>query len=81
MYSRCTRCKTHLGRNEVLEAFPVGRRMAFDPFKGRLWVLCPYCRSWNLAPILERWEAVEALERPLSELRRSGCPWPKPGLA
>jgi hypothetical protein len=63
MYSRCTSCKTDLGRNEVLEAFPIGRRVAFDPFKGRLWVLCPYCRTWNLAPLHERWEAVEALER------------------
>jgi len=63
MYSHCTSCKTDLGGNEVLEAFPVGRRIAFDPYKGRLWVLCSYCRSWNLAPLHDRWEAVEALER------------------
>jgi hypothetical protein len=47
----------------VLKPFPVGRRIAFDPHRGRLWVLCSACRSWNLAPLEERWEAVEAAER------------------
>jgi len=47
----------------VLEAFPVGERIAFDLARGRLWALCPRCRSWNLAPLEERWEAVEAAER------------------
>ncbi|MBA3560186.1 MAG: hypothetical protein H0W30_16475 [Gemmatimonadaceae bacterium] len=37
--------------------------MAFDPAKGRLWVICPRCTRWNLVPIEERWEAVEACER------------------
>jgi hypothetical protein len=40
----------------------VGRRLAFDLERGRLWVLCPRCRAWNLAPIEERWEAVEEAE-------------------
>jgi hypothetical protein len=63
MYSACISCKNELGTNEVLEQFPVGRRLAFDPYRGRLWVLCPDCRSWNLAPLEERWEAVEGAER------------------
>jgi hypothetical protein len=42
---------------------PVGRRLAFDPSKGRLWVICPRCRGWNLVPLLERWEALEEAER------------------
>jgi hypothetical protein len=41
----------------------VGRRLAFDTEKGRLWVLCARCRSWNLAHLEERWEAVEEAER------------------
>jgi hypothetical protein len=63
MYSTCISCNADLGRNESIEAFPVGRRVAFDSSTGRLWVLCRRCRRWNLAPIEERWEAVEAGER------------------
>lgn len=63
MYSTCLSCRAPLGRNELLERFPVSRRVAFDPAKGRLWALCRRCRSWNLAPIEERWEAVEDAER------------------
>ena len=56
-------CKKPLGSNEVVEAFPVGRRLAFDPAKGRLWVVCRNCERWNLTPLEERWEAVETCER------------------
>ena len=56
-------CKKPLGSNEVVEAFPVGRRLAFDPSKGRLWVVCRSCERWNLTPLEERWEAVETCER------------------
>ncbi len=63
MYATCIFCSTRLGTNEVIEEFPVGRRLAFDPRKGRLWALCPRCRQWNLSPIEERWEALESLER------------------
>jgi len=63
MYSTCLFCNGALGRNEVLETFPVGRRIAFDPAKGRLWVICRKCERWNLSPLEERWEAFEACER------------------
>ena len=56
-------CNRPLGSNEVLESFPVGRRLAFDAAKGRLWVVCIKCRRWNLTPLEERWEAVEDCER------------------
>ncbi len=56
-------CKKLLGSNEVVEPFPVGRRLAFDPAKGRLWVVCRSCERWNLTPLEERWEAVEMCER------------------
>jgi hypothetical protein len=55
-------CKKPLGANEVVEAFPVGRRLAFDAARGRLWVVCRSCQRWNLTPLEERWEAVEACE-------------------
>jgi hypothetical protein len=63
MYGHCPTCAASLGRNEILESFPVGRRLAFDPEKGRLWVLCDRCRSWALTPIEERWEPVEEAEK------------------
>jgi hypothetical protein len=41
----------------------VGRRLAFDPDRGRLWIICGWCAHWSLVPMEERWEAVEELER------------------
>jgi len=55
-------CNRPLGKNEVIETFPIGRRLAFDAARGRLWVVCPKCERWNLSPLEERWEAVEACE-------------------
>lgn len=63
MYSTCTFCHAPLGANESLEAFPVGRRLAFDAEKGRLWVVCGACKQWNLSPLDERWEAIEAASK------------------
>jgi hypothetical protein len=63
MYSTCLFCHDDLGRNDSIELMDVGRRIAFDPMKGRLWVVCTGCGRWNLTPFEERWEAVEACER------------------
>jgi hypothetical protein len=63
MYSTCLFCHGPLGSNEAIEHFPIGRRLAFDAAKGRLWVVCPRCARWNLTPLEERWEAVEECER------------------
>jgi hypothetical protein len=63
VYSTCIFCGVPLGRNEAIEAFPVGRRLAFDAERGRLWVVCPRCARWNLTPLDERWEALEQCER------------------
>ena len=46
----------------MVERLPIGRRLAFDTAKGRLWVVCPSCQRWCLTPIEERWEAIEACE-------------------
>ena len=63
MYTTCLFCNESLGTNDVVELFPVGRRLAFDPEKGRLWVICGSCTRWNLSPIEERWEAIDDCER------------------
>ena len=69
MYSTCLFCHAELGTNEVVEHFPVGRRLAYDASKGRLWVVCKKCERWNLTPIEERWEAIEEAERLFSSTR------------
>ena len=63
MYKTCMFCTRPLGANQVIEHFPVGRRLAFDAERGRLWVVCRKCERWNLSPLEERWEAVEMCER------------------
>jgi hypothetical protein len=63
MYSTCLHCHRSLGANEAIEHFPIGRRLAFDSAKGRLWVICPHCGRWNLTPIEDRWEALEESEK------------------
>ena len=63
MYRTCIFCTGSLGSNQVVESFPVGRRLAFDSAKGRLWVVCRKCRRWNLTPLEERWEAIEECDR------------------
>jgi hypothetical protein len=63
MYRHCIYCSADLRANEAVEAFPVGRTLAFDAAKGRLWAVCAKCARWNLAPLEERWEAVETAER------------------
>jgi hypothetical protein len=70
MYSSCLYCKAELGTNQAIESFPVGRRLAFDEARGRLWVVCPTCRRWNLSPLEQRWEAVEDCERKFRQTPR-----------
>ncbi|MFY7923304.1 MAG: hypothetical protein ACOVSI_12915 [Gemmatimonas sp.] len=63
MYATCVYCHGALGANDVVEHFPVGRKLAFDAARGRLWAVCPRCTRWNLSPLEERWEAIETCER------------------
>lgn len=69
MFSACIFCSKPLGTNESIEAFPVGRRLAFDPSRGRLWVVCGSCERWNLTPLDERWEAIEQAEKLFADTR------------
>ncbi len=69
MYSTCLFCHSNLGANEAVEHFPIGRRLAFDAAKGRLWVVCRKCERWNLSPIEERWEAIDECERLFRDTR------------
>ena len=63
MYTRCIVCATPFEPNEELGHLPNGRRLAFDPARGRLWLVCRACRRWSLTPIEDRWEALEELDK------------------
>lgn len=63
MITHCLFCGHEFPKNETVEQFPIGTRIAFDPARGRLWSVCAGCRRWTLAPIESRWEALEELER------------------
>jgi hypothetical protein len=69
VYRHCIYCSADLGANEAVEAFPIGRTLAFDAAKGRLWAVCAKCARWNLAPIEERWEVIEDTERLFRDTR------------
>jgi len=69
MYSACLFCHADLGHNEALPHLAVGKRVAFDPDKGRLWVVCTACGRWNLTPFEERWETLEDCERLFRDTR------------
>ena len=63
MFTRCLFCHKPFVDNGQLAHMPRGRRIAFDPTKGRLWSVCESCHKWNLAPIEEREAALYELER------------------
>lgn len=69
MLTSCAWCATPFPANDSIEEMPVGRRIAFDSAKGRLWAVCRRCERWNLAPIEQRWEAIESCERAFRETR------------
>lgn len=61
----CLHCLKKLPGNDVVEAFPFGKQVAYDPAKQRLWVVCERCRRWSIAPIDddERGSTIDAFER------------------
>jgi len=63
MYRTCAFCNGTLDGDGGPTNLGVGRRLAFDEWKGRLWVICPRCSRWNLAPLDDRLERIEALAR------------------
>lgn len=70
MYATCLFCHAALGTNESIEHFPIGKRLAFDAAKGRLWVVCQQCERWNLSPLDERFEAIEEAERAYRDTKK-----------
>jgi len=63
VYPTCLYCTAPLGVNDAFETLPIGRRFAFDPAVGRLWVICVGCARWNLVPFESRLETIDDCER------------------
>ena len=73
MYRHCFHCNGTLGTNAAIAALPIGRRIAFDAERGRVWVICPRCARWNLVPFEGRLDALAQCEARFvgTRLRRS----------
>lgn len=63
MVHNCLFCDTPFPDAETFGGFASGRRVAWDPLRGRLWAICDRCHRWTLAPIEERLEIIDSLER------------------
>lgn len=70
MFTHCAFCRHPFATNESLEHLRSGRKLAYDPERGRLWQICSKCHRWTLAPIEERWEALEELEKIVTDRAR-----------
>lgn len=69
MYATCAFCNAALDGDGGPSGLGVGRRLAFDEWRARLWVVCPRCARWNLTPLDDRLERIEALARVAREGR------------
>jgi len=63
MYTTCAFCNAKLDGDGGPSGLGVGRRIAFDEWRGRLWVICPKCARWNLTPLDDRLERIETVAR------------------
>lgn len=63
MFRRCLFCHGSMPESGALAHVPRGRRLAYDPAEGRLWVICSRCHRWNLVPLEDRGSALHELER------------------
>ena len=69
MYTSCAFCNATLDGDGGPSGLGVGRRLAFDEWRARLWVVCPKCSRWNLTPLDDRLERIEAVARAAADAR------------
>lgn len=69
MYRTCAFCSAKFDGDGGPSGLGIGRRLAFDEWRGRLWVVCSRCARWNLTPLDDRLERIEALARAAREGR------------
>lgn len=70
MLQSCLVCGAPFPDEQVLEHLPRGERVAYDAERGRLWLVCTACRRWSLIPLEARWEALEELEKAVTDTGR-----------
>jgi len=63
MFRTCAFCNAPFDGDGGPSGLGIGRRLAFDEWKGRLWVVCSRCSRWNLTPFDDRFERIEAVAR------------------
>lgn len=66
MFRTCAFCNAAFDGDGGPSGLGIGRRLAFDEWKGRLWVVCSRCSRWNLTPFDDRLERIEAVARAAS---------------
>ena len=69
MFRTCAFCNAPFDGDGGPSGLGIGRRLAFDEWKGRLWVVCSRCSRWNLTPFDDRLEHIEAVARAAHEGR------------
>lgn len=69
MFLNCAFCNASFDGDGGPSGLGIGRRIAFDEWKGRLWVVCSRCSRWNLTPFDDRLERIEAVARAASQGR------------
>jgi hypothetical protein len=63
MFRTCAFCNAPFDGDGGPSGLGVGRRLAFDEWRGRLWVVCSRCSRWNLTPLEDRLERIETVAR------------------
>ena len=63
LFAHCLFCERPFAACDALGGFACGRRVAWDPARGRLWAICDACHRWTLAPFEDRLQVIGALER------------------
>ncbi len=63
MFKTCAFCNAPFDGDGGPSGLGVGRRLAFDEWRGRLWVVCSKCSRWNLTPLDDRLERIESVAR------------------
>src|SRR5205809_6710694 len=69
MFSRCAFCNAAFDGDGGPSGLGVGRRIAFDEWRGRLWVVCPRSSRWTLTPSDDMPQPIEAVARAASNGR------------
>ena len=63
MFRTCAFCNGKLDGDGGPSGLGVGKRLAFDEWRARLWVICTSCSRWNLTPLDDRIEKIESVAR------------------